>query len=98
MTANTQDYKRFLNFHPEPLKLSSACPPGRPLSARRSGQPACRGAALAVRSGSAPAAGDTSGDTWPVCVPTNGEPPNSGDFEAEGWRMAVVLKTTAFWD
>jgi len=37
--------------------------------------------------------GDTSGDTWPLCVPTNRNRANSGDFEAEGWRMAVVLKT-----
>src|SRR5712692_4220683 len=30
-----------------------------------------------------------------VCQRT-GNRANSGDFEAEGWRMAVVLKTTAF--
>ena len=28
-----------------------------------------------------------------VCQRT-GKPANSGDFEAEGWRMAVVLKTS----
>ena len=32
------------------------------------------------------------GDTWPLCVSTNGERANSGDFEAEGWRMAGGLK------
>jgi hypothetical protein len=31
-----------------------------------------------------------------VCQRT-GNRANSGDFEAEGWRMAVVLKSTAFW-
>ena len=61
----------------------------RPLSARRSGQPACRGAALAGWSGSAPAAGDTSGDTWPLGAPTKGGPPECWrDLDAEGVTLA----------
>jgi hypothetical protein len=31
--------------------------------------------------------GNTPGDTWPVCVPTNGEP-HFGDFGAERWRWS----------
>src|SRR5437879_993144 len=29
-------------------------------------------------------------------MPTNGNRADSGGFEAEGWRMAVVLKSSAF--